>query len=128
MPSDIVGRKMELAVAALASLVREEYPSDLSLAEIARTWGPPGVTTAHIEALESVEPLGGNAQNWRARGRSRFRGVTWAEERRKWRASAQNRWLGDFDDELDAARAAEAARRETMPFALPDPELARLAA
>lgn len=47
-------RQLELAVAALAALVREEYPSDLSLAEIARRWGH-GLTTEHLAALAALD-------------------------------------------------------------------------
>lgn len=67
---------------------------------------------------------------------SRFRGVYWAERKEsgrvsKWRAQAfLNRKatrLGTFESEIDAAIAVEKWRRENMPFAEPDPELARIA-
>jgi hypothetical protein len=44
---------LERACAALAVLVREEYP-DKPLAEIARIWGS-GITPEQIEALELLE-------------------------------------------------------------------------
>jgi hypothetical protein len=74
---------------------------------------------------------GGNKQN-QVRpdvGTSRFRGVNWDAGffRRRWRASAKlNRrkiHIGYFDDEVDAAIAAEAWRQEHMPLAAPDPAL-----
>ena len=43
-----------LAAEALASLVREDYPSDLSLSEIARRWGV-GLTPEHLAALAAIE-------------------------------------------------------------------------
>jgi hypothetical protein len=69
----------------------------------------------------------GNAQNIVARrgARSRFRAVSWKKDRGRWQVIVGGRWVGLFDDELDAAIAAEARRRETMPFALPDPELVK---
>lgn len=42
------------AVAALTILVREEYGHDLTLAEIADTWGI-GVTPEQVEALRTLE-------------------------------------------------------------------------
>lgn len=71
-----------------------------------------------------------NRQNVASRGKgSRFRGVArWRGTR--WqatgRAGGRSVWLGVHENELDAARAAEAFRRERMPFALPDPELEAL--
>jgi hypothetical protein len=51
---------------------------------------------------------------------SRFRGVSWNRERRKWRATARLsgkiHFLGDFDDEAAAGDAAAAFRRQHMPF------------
>lgn len=69
----------------------------------------------------------GNAQNVGShRGaRSRFRGVAWQKSRGRWRVIVAEKWVGLFDDELEAAIAAEARRRETMPFAQPDPELVK---
>lgn len=46
--------RWRLAAEALAVLVREDYPSDLRLSEIVRTWGN-RITPAHIDALRSVE-------------------------------------------------------------------------
>ncbi len=45
---------MERACAGLAILVRGEYPPDLTLAEIAQTWGD-GVSQEQIEALGLFE-------------------------------------------------------------------------
>lgn len=74
-----------------------------------------------------------NAQNTISLGKaSRFRGVIWASWRktRAWRAqvvlAGKHYHLGYFDDEVSAARAAEAFRRQHMPFAEPDPELLKL--
>jgi len=57
---------------------------------------------------------------------SRFRGVTWDKRGRRWQASAAHRYIGTFEDEIEAARAAEAYRAKYMPFAQSDPELAAL--
>lgn len=61
------------------------------------------------------KPLFGN-------GSSRYRGVYWSKECRKWVAQAtwggKARSLGLFTDELEAARAAQRARLEHMPFAV----------
>lgn len=60
-------------------------------------------------------------------GRSRFRGVHWHEEQKRWAAvgSVENTThrVGHFADELDAAVAIQQWRDEHMPFAQPDPEL-----
>lgn len=80
------------------------------------------------EVLRIVTPEQ-NKQNCMARlgSTSRFRGVS----RRcngKWRATGfrdgRQVSIGNFDDELAAALAAERWRAEHMPFAQPDPELA----
>lgn len=71
-----------------------------------------------------------NAQNMPAQrgARSRYRGVTWDRKLGRWRAGAminrKQHHIGCFDDEIEAARAADAFRLERMPFALPDPVLA----
>lgn len=61
---------------------------------------------------------------------SRFRGVCWDGQRERWLAQHKPKGrvyhIGRFHDELDAARAAQAWRDEHMPYAQPDPELARL--
>lgn len=44
----------ERACSALASLVREEFPTTYSLAEIAKKWAP-GVTSEQVEALAKLE-------------------------------------------------------------------------
>lgn len=70
-----------------------------------------------------------NMQNVIARpgSSSRFRGVGWDKVNRKWQAyitlNGRMRKLGYRRDEVEAALLADAARRELMPFALPDPEL-----
>lgn len=40
----------QVALRVLSRLVRDEYPQDLSLAEIARTWG--GATDEEVAAIE----------------------------------------------------------------------------
>lgn len=61
---------------------------------------------------------------------SRFRGVHWDAHHGKWRGCVRLNntqfKLGAFATELQAALAVEAWRRENMPFAAPDEELARL--
>jgi hypothetical protein len=65
-------------------------------------------------------------------GTSRFRGVCWEGFTGRWRVTVdlngRSHRLGRFDDEIAAALAAEAWRRENMPFASPDPVLAELLA
>lgn len=60
---------------------------------------------------------------------SRYRGVCWDRARGKWVAAytlkGKFHYLGRFDSELEAARKAEAARQVVMPYAQPDPELAK---
>lgn len=55
---------------------------------------------------------------------SGHRGVHWAKKERKWQAygkvDRKQHYLGFHVVELDAARAAEAFRREHMPFAVHD--------
>jgi hypothetical protein len=53
-------------------------------------------------------------------GGSVYRGVK-PTKGGKWRAKAGGNTVGTFRTELEAARAAEAYRREHMPFAEPDP-------
>lgn len=53
------GRSLEAACAALASLVRQEYPDGYSLAEIASTWGDGTITPEQIEALRELEQCDG---------------------------------------------------------------------
>lgn len=44
------------AIEGLAALVHAEYPADLSLAEIAETWGPAaGLTRAQVDAIAALE-------------------------------------------------------------------------
>ena len=63
-----------------------------------------------------------NSQNVPSRpGTSQYRGVSWVPSRRKWVAQAQfrgkQRNLGRYATEAEAARVAEAFRREHMPYA-----------
>lgn len=55
---------------------------------------------------------------------SRFRGVSWDKEQRKWSANitvqGKRKRLGRFRDELDAARVARAARLEAFPHTVED--------
>lgn len=59
----------------------------------------------------------------KARGSSQYRGVSHIPQKNRWRATAQiegaQRYLGTYESETAAARAAEAARRQHMPFAIP---------
>ncbi len=59
----------------------------------------------------------------KGRGSSQYRGVSYIPRNNRWRATAQvddaQRYLGTYEDEIAAARAAEAARRQHMPFAIP---------
>lgn len=72
-----------------------------------------------------------NRQNVPNRGgTSRFRGVSLFKRTGKWEAQSmlngRHIYHGCFDDEIEAARAAQAFRDEHMPYAQPDPELAKL--
>lgn len=67
-----------------------------------------------------------NAQNIRRQGgTSPFRGVFLSGK--KWiavvRQGKNTHYLGRFSDEIEAAKAAEAKRKEVMPYAEPDPVL-----
>jgi hypothetical protein len=69
-----------------------------------------------------------NGQNVPARGgSSRHRGVSWVTRLRRWRAevvlAGRHHFLGHFDDEDEAARAAADFRREHMPFSEADTEI-----
>lgn len=65
-----------------------------------------------------------------AGGRSRFRGVSWDETNKMWRATVvfegKQYSCGRHHKEIDAARAADTFRLSRMTFANPDPELAKL--
>lgn len=66
-----------------------------------------------------------NKQNVSARGGySKHRGVTFDRRRQKWKAQVKlngtTHNVGRFDDELEAARAASAFRRQHMPFSEAD--------
>lgn len=79
-------------------------------------------TATNAESQQNLPAYGGSI--------SRFRGVTWSRRDRQWRAGVKIGGkqvnLGAFDSETDAARVAEAYRREHMPFAEPDPALLAL--
>ena len=68
-----------------------------------------------------------NSQNLSSTGKSRFRGVYWCRTHRLWVANSTiegtQRTLGYSHNEIEAARLAERARQEHMPFAQPDPAL-----
>jgi hypothetical protein len=80
---------------------------------------------ANLRAVTQAQ----NAQNRRSDrdGLSRFRGVYYDSRQNRWRATGRldgrARAVGSFTCEIEAAVAAEAFRREHMPFAEPDPEL-----
>jgi hypothetical protein len=81
------------------------------------------------ENLRVLDDAGFNAQNVRTRGgSSRFRGVSASGS--KWQArvhhKGQGHYLGTFEQELDAAIAAELKRQQLMPYAEPDPALAKI--
>lgn len=65
-------------------------------------------------------------------GKSRFRGVYWVKGKGLWRAEAQLAGVryrfGQFEDEVKAAKVADAWRLEHMPFAEPDPQLEKFLA
>lgn len=60
---------------------------------------------------------------------SEFRGVCWHDAAQAWRAYVRHdgvlHYLGTFTNELEAALVAQGKRAEIMPFALPDPAIAR---
>lgn len=62
--------------------------------------------------------------------KSRFRGVSWNTEKRRWQATVgidgRSVYLGRFTDEVEAAEAADDYRLTHMAFAEPDDELATL--
>ncbi len=70
-----------------------------------------------------------NKQNYPSRrgSASQYRGVTWSKAAQKWQASGKlngkQTYLGQFEDEREAARAAAAWRAEHMPYAVEDPAL-----
>ncbi|MGG1598512.1 AP2 domain-containing protein [Paenibacillus naphthalenovorans] len=57
-----------------------------------------------------------NQHNQRSKGLSRYKGVNWRKDRGKWRAEIRKGkirlFLGHFSDEVDAAKAYDAAARE----------------
>jgi len=69
-------------------------------------------------------PLDGNRQNKSSHrtSSSKYRGVSWAPDRRKWRAFVTDHGkrinLGQFSDEQAASEAARAARSRLMPYAV----------
>lgn len=71
-----------------------------------------------------IVPQSGNRQNRPSvsGSTSRYRGVYWNREMKRWRASVrtggQLHHIGYFDNEEDAARAAREARQRLMPYAV----------
>jgi hypothetical protein len=70
-----------------------------------------------------IVPPTANTQNMvRHGGTSPYRGVHWAKAERRWRAQISKNGkgiaLGYYDDEIEAARAAQRARLELMPYAV----------
>lgn len=63
-----------------------------------------------------------NKQNTKRRktGSSRYRGVYWNKRSKKWHAklglNGKQKFLGAFDNEIEAARAAQEARLKYMPY------------
>jgi len=92
---------------------------------------PPGMIVDHISGnrhdnrrsnLRICTPAENLRNARKGRGTSRFKGVFWNAQRRKWGASihrdGKNIWLGHFTDEVEAARAYDRAARELFgPFA-----------
>lgn len=74
--------------------------------------------------LRTVDPSG-SSQNVAGRGKSRFRGVH-PNAHGGWHAMVKFRGqihrLGTFDSEIDAARVAEAKRRDLLPHYIPRDE------
>lgn len=80
------------------------------------------LTAGSIENLQNVGAREGAT--------SRFRGVCWDAENARWVAqvshAGKRHMVGRFRSEIAAALEAEAVRSVLLPFAQPDPELARL--
>lgn len=81
------------------------------------------------ENLRVVDALASAQNRPSCRGSSsRFRGVSWAKDKRRWRVRPQlggaSVHVGYFASEIEAAKAAETWRKANMPFAEPDPLLA----
>lgn len=55
-------------------------------------------------------------------GSSAYRGVSWDKRTRSWRAglkvNGRSVWIGRFDDEVEAAKAAAEARRAMLPYSV----------
>ncbi len=74
-------------------------------------------------------PTRDNARNQLGRGRSKYIGVSWHKKTKKWQVQVsieqRNRFIGHFDNEEDAAQAADEAKRKhglvysTFNFPLP---------
>lgn len=70
-----------------------------------------------------IVPPGGNQQNVSPQTgcTSPYRGVHWAKKTRKWRAAAwlngRTHYLGEYEDEMEAAAVAADFRAQHMPFA-----------
>jgi hypothetical protein len=65
-----------------------------------------------------IVPREGQSQNKITPGGSIYRGVFRSVSGRRWIAKVQNRHLGTFDTEYEAAQAAAAERARCMPYAV----------
>lgn len=58
---------------------------------------------------------------------SKYRGVSWCKASKKWRSTVvlngKQHSLGNYDNEIEAAYAADSFRKDYMPFSQVDPEL-----
>lgn len=75
----------------------------------------------------NLRAVPGHAENMQNKGSyagtsSSYRGVSWHRGQCKWvarcRLGGRLHWLGSFDDELEAARAASEWRSQHMPYAI----------
>ena len=73
-------------------------------------------TENHVDNLRMVTGSQNGRSFQKVRGKSKFRGVCWMKDRKKWRARimVDGEWkmLGDFDDEEEATRVRDAAAIE----------------
>ena len=73
-------------------------------------------TENHVDNLRMVTGSQNGRSFQKVRGKSKFRGVWWVKDRKKWRAritvDEKHKHLGYFDDEEEAARAWDASAIE----------------